>query len=139
MPPLVPWLRAALVGPSLAVTFLVTALTLAGPVGEGQSRWSLWLVSMAYGGVLAVLCGGSLVAVDWTLFTAEKKKLPTGRRAWLTSLAMPVLLMIIYQMLSPSEDFGPAWYAATIIPAVVLAGALRWMLSEDFRPTSSPA
>jgi hypothetical protein len=128
--PLVPWLRAALVGPCISLTFLVTTLTLMGRVGEGQSRLMLWLESMAFAGVLAILSASALLLVDWTFFKANLRKLPTGRRAWMVSAAMPVGCAAVYQALSPGDDFGAVWFASLIVPALVIAALLRWTFSE---------
>jgi hypothetical protein len=128
------WLRPVLVGPCLSLSFLATALSLVGRVGESQSRFWLWLQSMAYSGILAMVCVGSLLLVDWTLFKANQRKLPTGRRAWYVSVAMPIICTVVYQLLDRSDDYRPNWFATLVLPALGIAALLRWTFSDGFAP-----
>src|SRR4051794_23480100 len=100
------WLKAAVVAPSISVTALVTLGVLFGLVDpEVGGRAMNWLHGMAHGGVVALMCAGSLLVVDVALERGRVRRLPTGRRAWLTSGSMPIALVAAYQLLAPSDDW----------------------------------
>jgi hypothetical protein len=131
------WVRAALIGPSLSTSALVTALVALGFVDPSVGGVALnWLYGMAIGAVVALLCSAALMGVDFVFVRAELRQLPVGRSAWAQSIGMPVAVIGAYQLLEPRDMWGPSFFGATLVPVIAIALLLRYTFGEPFESTS---
>jgi hypothetical protein len=70
----------------------------------------------------------AIVLVVTDLVLSRWRSIPVGRRAWWLSAIAPPLVGVAYAIHRPgSHDFGPALFAALILPIVGAALVTRWV------------
>lgn len=130
-----PWLRPTLYGPFVTTWGMATLLaitqgmTLVLPNGERLDNWIALLFTTSFFAAMVVV---GLLAADLALLRAKLRKLPTGGRAWLSSLLAPAGVWLAWSIFGwgdedstvPSLVFMIAW------PFLGAPLALRWFLGE---------
>ena len=122
------WLWPTLVGPFFGSWLLALARTTQGNGGG----WSLlgWLaLGSVAGGALAI----TLVCVDWLLLLVRLRTPPTGRRGWVSSVASPLPLALIWQWFHPPLLSSPTRHMVTLA-IMLLVSALVVRLVASPRP-----
>ena len=128
-----PWLRPTLLGPFLTTWGLTTvAHLIAGalvlPNGERLDSWLVSMLSVSFF-TAAVVVG--LLSADLILLRWKIRALPTGARAWASSLLAPLAVWITYSMLSWDDVESIAQLVAMIGSPILAAPlALRWALGQ---------
>lgn len=129
-----PWLRPTLLGPFVTTWMVATLMLFAQralvlPNGEQLDAWLLVLVSSGFFASM-VVCG--LLAADLALLRVKARKLPTGGRAWLSSLLAPLGIWIAWSVVGWGDE-DTAVPLAVLLFAWPFAGvplALRWLVGE---------
>jgi hypothetical protein len=118
-----PWLVPTLVGPFATMWTLVTlAFLLAGQAQILGERLDTWAVAMLITGFLAAGHVVALLVADVLLLGLKLRRLPTGGRAWASSMLSPFALQLLWMLPVPVESFfGLAvWIAVSMLAAVTL-------------------
>ena len=122
------WFRPAFFGPWLGASAVVTALCALGLDLGLFGKVVGWSVGMVVASVWATAYVVVLLAVDVALLAVRVPTLPTGRRAWASSVLAPALVLGAYRLVPPHGFYksGPwAVLAAALAPMVVVALATR--------------
>lgn len=102
-----PWLKPTLLGPLLTTWGLTTlGSVLVGMHALSGGRFDNWLVGMLVASFFGAGLGVLLVAIDVLLLRAKLRSLPTGARAWISSLLSPLGVFFIWSLpfLPPPES-----------------------------------
>ncbi len=90
------WLKPTLLGPLLSVWGVTTlGSLLVGMAVLSGGRFDSWLVGMLFGSFFGSALGVLLVGVDVLLLRLKMRKLPTGGRAWISSMLAPFGVFLI--------------------------------------------
>ncbi len=101
------WLKPTLLGPLLSVWGLTTlGSVLVGMEALSGGRFDNWLVGMLVATFFGAGLGVLLIAIDVLLLRAKVRSLPTGARAWISSVLAPFGVFFIWSLpfLSPPES-----------------------------------
>lgn len=129
-----PWLRPTLIGPLATLWTLITALhLLIGVDALSDGRIDSWAIAMlfatAYGCTLIV----ALIVSDLVLLKAKLRALPTGGRAWLSSILSPFAVSMVASL--PLWPEPRSWLGvAVLIAAPIALGAPLVRLVFGRRP-----
>lgn len=129
-----PWLRPTLYGPFLTTWVSATLLLLAQsvlvlPNGERLDQWLVMLFGASF---FAAMCVVGLLSADLALLRTKQRKLPTGGRAWVTSLLAPISVWVAWNLVGWGDEDTSIPVAVALIAWPFLGGplALRWALGE---------
>lgn len=121
------WLKPTLLGPSLTTWGLTTlGSVLIGMHAISGGRLDNWLLGMLFASFFAAGLSVLLLTADVVLLKAKVRALPTGGRAWVSSLLSPLGVFFIWSLpfLSPPESaLGTVLFIAG--PMTAAAFALR--------------
>lgn len=101
------WLKPTLLGPLLTTWGLTTlGSVLVGMHALSGGRFDNWLVGMLAASFFGAALGVLLIGVDVLLLKAKMRALPTGARAWISSLLSPLGVFFIWSLpfFSPPES-----------------------------------
>lgn len=93
------WLKPTLLGPQLTLWGLTTlGAVLVGMSALSGGRFDNWILGMLvasfFGAGLSVL----LIGVDLLLLRSKARALPTGSRAWASSLFSPIAVFFVWTL-----------------------------------------
>lgn len=93
------WLKPTLLGP-LLTTWALTTLgsVLVGMYELSGGRFDNWLVGMLVASFFGAGLGVLLIGFDVLLLKAKMRSLPTGARAWISSLLSPLGVFFIWSL-----------------------------------------
>ena len=112
-----PWLRPTVLGPLVTLWTLTTALHLL--VGLSVLSGGLvdsWIVGMLWATFLGCTLVVNLIVSDVLLLRAKVRRLPTGARAWLSSLLAPLAVSFL-------------WSLPILPPVESIAGLALWLMA----------
>lgn len=104
-----PWLKPTLLGPLLTTWGLGTlGAILVGAAALSGGRLDGWLQLMIFATFFGCAIGVILVGVDVVLLKLQWRALPTGGRAWLSSLLTPIFVFVLWNLgfFQPETMFG---------------------------------
>ncbi len=108
-----PWLKPTLLGPLLTSWgYMSLGIWLLGVATITGGHLDDWLIAMLWASAFGCMLGVTSIAVDVALLAAKMRSLPTGVRAWLTSLLAPVGVIFIWQL--------PIWNPPESVLALVV-------------------
>lgn len=115
-----PWLVPTLAGPFVTMWTLVTIAFLL--VGQAQilgERLDSWALAMVLSGFLAAGQVVALLVADVALLKLKWRRLPTGARVWLSSLASPFVVQTVFMIPLPIESIAglAAWVVVGMLGA----------------------
>lgn len=122
------WFRPAFFGPWLGATSVVTAFCALGLDLGLFGKVVGWSVGMLVASIWATAYVIVLLVTDVLLLAVRVRTLPTGRRAWATSVLAPALVLGAYRLVPPHGFYksGPwAVLAAALAPMLVVALVTR--------------
>lgn len=130
-----PWMRPTLYGPFVTTWGLATLLSLTQgfalvlPNGERIDNWVALLFSVSFYAAMVVV---GLLAADLALLRAKLRKLPTGGRAWVSSLLAPIAVYVAWMIFGWGDEDSsiPAVVLSIAWPFVGAPLALRWIFGE---------
>lgn len=127
------WLRPTLLGPFVTTWgFATLGQLIAGalvlPNGERLDSWLVAMLSVSFFAAAVVV---GLLSADLILLRWKLRSLPTGARAWTSSLLAPAAVWVTYSMLS-WDDVESIAQLVAMIGAPILAAplALRWAFGQ---------
>lgn len=98
------WLKPTLLGPLLTMWGLTTAgAVLVGMHALSGGRFDSWLLGMLLASFFGAALGVLLIGADVMLLKAKLRALPTGPRAWVSSVLTPFGVLFIWSL----PFFGP--------------------------------
>jgi hypothetical protein len=93
------WLKPTLLGPMLTMWTLATLVSLTiGMAAVTGGRLDTWLQGMLIASFFAAGLVVLLLAADLFLLKMKWRKLPTGTRAWISSILSPFAVMVIWNL-----------------------------------------
>jgi hypothetical protein len=93
------WLKPTLLGPLLTTWSLTTlGQVLVGMHVLSGGRFDNWLLGMLFASFFGAGLGVLLVGVDVLLLRLKWRRLPTGGRAWISSLLSPLGVFFILSL-----------------------------------------
>lgn len=93
------WLKPTLLGPLLTTWGMITlGSLLVGMHALSGGRFDSWLTGMLFASFFGAGLGVLLVGVDVLLLRAKLRQLPTGGRAWISSLLTPLGVFLIWSL-----------------------------------------
>jgi hypothetical protein len=99
-----PWLVPTLAGPFATMwSFTTLVFLLFGRTQLLGERFDAWAVAMVVTGFIAAGHVVALLVADIVLLRARLRQLPTGSRAWLSSMASPFALQMMLMIPLPIE------------------------------------
>ena len=99
------WLVPTIVGPFATMWSLTTlAFLLFGRAQILGEQLDAWAVAMLVTGFIAAGHVVALLVADLVLLRARLRQLPTGGRAWLSSMASPFALQVMLMLVPPVES-----------------------------------
>ena len=116
-----PWLAPTLLGPLLVMWAVATLGAFAiGAAALTHGTVEDWAVLMMWSTLFGCTMGVALIFADVQLLASKVRALPTGGRAWLSSMLVPFLCYGLWIMLPPPSSvlvflawmFGPMIVAA---------------------------
>ncbi|MBX3273947.1 MAG: hypothetical protein KF729_27025 [Sandaracinaceae bacterium] len=100
-----PWLLPTLLGPLLVMWGLATLGAIAlGTTALTHGTVDDWAVLMLWSTFFGCTMGVALVVSDVVLLVAKLRQLPTGGRAWLSSLLVPFFCYGLWVALPPPSS-----------------------------------
>lgn len=94
-----PWLKPTLLGPLLTSWAYMTFGTwLMGTAAITGGTLDDWAIGMVWASAFGCMLGVATVAVDVLLLRARLRRLPTGVRAWASSLLSPLGVVLVLQL-----------------------------------------
>jgi hypothetical protein len=98
------WLKPTLLGPLFTMWGLTTlGSVLVGMHALSGGRFDSWLLGMLLVSFFGAALGVLLVGVDVMLLRSKLRALPTGGRAWISSVLTPLGVLFIWSL----PFFGP--------------------------------
>jgi hypothetical protein len=125
------WLVPTFGGCVGATWIAVTLLAIFGPTEPLLGgRFMNWVVGMLIATPLALLLVGALIAVDVLLL--RWRRIPVGRRAWVSSSIAPILVGVVYTVHRPAQ-YGEtvAFVLAIVLPIAAVAFAVRMIFGRQ--------
>jgi hypothetical protein len=101
------WLKPTLLGPLLTMWGLTTlGSVLVGMHALSGGRFDSWVLGMLIASFFGAGLGVMLVTFDVLLLRAKVRALPTGARAWISSVVSPLGVFFLWSLpfLSPPES-----------------------------------
>jgi len=101
------WLKPTLLGPLFTMWSLTTlGAVLVGMHALSGGRFDSWLLGMLLASFFGAAIGVILIGVDVLLLRSKLRALPTGSRAWMSSLLSPLGVLFIWSLpfLGPPES-----------------------------------
>ena len=121
------WLKPTLLGPLVTMWTLTTIGTvLVGMHALSGGRFDNWLTGMLFASFFGSGLGVALIGMDVLLLKLKLRSLPTGSRAWVSSLLSPLGVFFLWRFIPPPESvLGVVFFIA--LPMALATFGLRMM------------
>lgn len=125
------WTRPTLLGPFVPCWALVTLAAMAGQL-QAMMDMDQWSLAMLVASAFAAAVAFCLIGVDVLLLRWRLRRLPTGFRAWFSSIVAPFATIVTASLLPVGESIPRV---VLTIAAAFWLGALAVRLVFGQKPT----
>ncbi len=126
------WLKPTLLGPIFTMWFTTTlGSLLVGMHVLSGGRFDSWVTGMLVASFFGAGLGVTLVGMDVLLLRLKVRKLPTGTRAWMSSLLSPLGVFALWSLpILPPPDSALGVVAYIVGPMAAAATGVRIAFGE---------
>ena len=133
------WVAPLLLAPWASIYAAVSLFAAFGPEFKYVNRWVVWGIGMLAGSIVAFTYMLLLALVDVLLLAVRVRQLPTGKRAWASAFASPLVFLGSYAVLEPWAYWkGGPWtvLGIVVVPMIVCAIGSRVVFGAKLEKAS---